>query len=104
MASRVSLASALTLVACGGPAEDAARRAEGQLLCEPALPSVRYGYSDADAPIPRHFLGPIGTVAFTDNSPPDNPITNPGATLGRVLFYDVRLSAGDRIACASCHL
>ncbi len=65
---------------------------------------MRYGYSDADAPIPRHFLRSIpGTVAFTDNSPPANPITNPGATLGRVLFYDVRLSADDRIACASCH-
>jgi cytochrome c peroxidase len=65
---------------------------------------MRYGYSDADAPIPRHFLASSpGTVVFTDNSPPGNPITNPGATLGRVLFYDVRLSANDRIACASCH-
>jgi cytochrome c peroxidase len=64
---------------------------------------MRYGYSNADAPIPRHFLGSAGTVASTDNSPPENPITNPGATLGRVLFYDVRLSADDRIACASCH-
>ncbi|HET6341834.1 MAG TPA: cytochrome-c peroxidase, partial [Gemmatimonadota bacterium] len=65
---------------------------------------MRYGYSDADAPIPRHFLASFpGTVAFTDNTPPENPITNAGATLGRVLFYDVRLSANDRIACASCH-
>jgi cytochrome c peroxidase len=65
---------------------------------------MRYGYSNADAPIPRHFLASFpGTVAFTDNTPPENPITNAGATLGRVLFYDVRLSADDRIACASCH-
>jgi cytochrome c peroxidase len=35
---------------------------------------------------------------------PNNPIvTNHGATLGRVLFYDTRLSINNSIACASCH-
>ena len=103
MRGRGSLALALLLAACHGSADDTARRAAPP-LCEPVLPAMRYGYSDADAPIPRHFLGSApGTAAFTDNSPPENPITNPGATLGRVLFYDVRLSADDRIACASCH-
>lgn len=38
-----------------------------------------------------------------DNTPPSNPITNHGATLGRVLFYDVRLSTNSTISCASCH-
>ncbi|MFO1480803.1 MAG: cytochrome c peroxidase [Turneriella sp.] len=32
-----------------------------------------------------------------------NFITNSGATLGRVLFYDKRLSSNETIACASCH-
>lgn len=32
-----------------------------------------------------------------------NPITNEGATLGRVLFYDKNLSLNNTIACASCH-
>ena len=32
-----------------------------------------------------------------------NPITNEGATLGRVLFYDVNLSIDNSVACASCH-
>jgi cytochrome c peroxidase len=32
-----------------------------------------------------------------------NTITNKGATLGRVLFYDVQLSSKNTIACASCH-
>lgn len=32
-----------------------------------------------------------------------NPITNAGATLGRVLFYDKRLSRNDTISCSSCH-
>ena len=33
-----------------------------------------------------------------------NTITNAGATLGRVLFYDKQLSTDNTIACASCHL
>lgn len=32
-----------------------------------------------------------------------NPITDEGATLGRVLFYDKNLSVNNTIACASCH-
>lgn len=33
-----------------------------------------------------------------------NPVTDEGATLGRILFYDKRLSIDDTIACSSCHL
>ncbi len=33
----------------------------------------------------------------------NNFITDPGATLGRILFYDKQLSADNTIACASCH-
>jgi cytochrome c peroxidase len=33
---------------------------------------------------------------------PETP--DPGATLGRVLFYDTRLSANNTVACGSCHL
>ena len=36
--------------------------------------------------------------------PESNPITDEGATLGRVLFYDRKLSANGTISCASCHL
>ena len=32
-----------------------------------------------------------------------NPITNAGATLGRVLFFDRRLSRNDSLSCANCH-
>lgn len=38
-----------------------------------------------------------------DNTPPTNPVTDRGATLGRVLFHDRRLSINDRVSCASCH-
>ena len=32
-----------------------------------------------------------------------NPISDTGATLGRVLFYDTALSIDDTISCSSCH-
>jgi cytochrome c peroxidase len=37
------------------------------------------------------------------NTPTNNRITDAGATLGRVLFYDKRLSRNSTISCASCH-
>jgi len=43
------------------------------------------------------------SLALNDNTPSDNPITNIGATLGRVLFYDKQLSANNSVSCASCH-
>jgi cytochrome c peroxidase len=93
----------LLLSSCGQPDGTATMRST-IALCAPALRAAPYGYSDADAPIPPHFVAsPVGTVIFADNTPPSNRTTNPGAELGRVLFYDVRLSANDRIACASCH-
>lgn len=38
-----------------------------------------------------------------DRTPLSNPITNAGATLGRVLFFDTRLSISQAVSCASCH-
>ncbi len=38
-----------------------------------------------------------------DNSTTGNAITDAGATLGRVLFYDKQLSANMTISCSSCH-
>lgn len=32
-----------------------------------------------------------------------NPVTDKGATLGRILFYDKNLSSNNTISCASCH-
>lgn len=36
--------------------------------------------------------------------PDDNPMTALKVELGRRLFHDVRLSAGDNLACAGCHV
>jgi cytochrome c peroxidase len=55
-------------------------------------------YSSPDYPV--HY---DNNILNMDNSPIDNPITNIGASLGRVLFYDENLSVNGTISCASCH-
>jgi cytochrome c peroxidase len=35
--------------------------------------------------------------------PSDNPLTNEGVELGRMLFYDTKLSKDNTISCATCH-
>ena len=42
-------------------------------------------------------------VRALNNAPADNPVTDRGALLGRVLFYDRQLSINGTIRCASCH-
>ena len=65
--------------------------------------------SYADPPLPDHFR--VESEGFhgqqplmsSDNTPVDNPTTDAGATLGRVLFYDVDLSQNRTVSCGSCH-
>lgn len=54
----------------------------------------------AAPPLPAYF---DETVAALDNSPASNPADDRVATLGRVLFHDLRLSTNNRASCASCH-
>lgn len=68
----------------------------------PSLPSQTAGYVKyAITDLPAQYKAP--PVANTNNTPASNPITDAGATLGRVLFYDTRLSHGNGVSCASCH-
>lgn len=63
------------------------------------LPTSSFNY--AGITTPPHINNP--PLNGANNTPSSNPITNDGATLGRVLFYDKMLSANNTIACASCH-
>jgi cytochrome c peroxidase len=71
------------------------------------LPQTPFNYTAFT--LPNHLttnvlLGPGQNAAIdNDNTPTTNPVTNEGATLGRVLFYDKKLSANGTVACASCH-
>src|SRR5262245_43727763 len=64
------------------------------------LPDTPFRYTDLNLPV--HFRQPAAQKF--DNTPADNPTTDAGATLGRVLLYDTRLSANNTISCASCHV
>jgi cytochrome c peroxidase len=64
------------------------------------LPEQSYRYADLD--LPAHFQAEF--VRRADNTPDDNPVTDAGATLGRVLFYDTRLSVNNTVSCGSCHV
>ncbi|MEM6643113.1 MAG: cytochrome c peroxidase [Bacteroidota bacterium] len=63
------------------------------------LPINPFNYAELD--LPSHFFAT--DVVMADNTPASNPVTNVGATLGRVLFYDKNLSLNRTIACSSCH-
>ncbi len=104
MYTRIAVLLALVSIALTGSAQDSARGPEA-----PVLPQELYKYADADIDLPAHFTDRgggrgRGGVARTDNTPAHNPITNEGATLGRVLFYDKQLSLNNTTSCASCHI
>ncbi len=67
-------------------------------LPAPELPDTLLDY---DHDLPAQFRTQF--VNGLDNTPANNPITNAGATLGRVLFWDRRLSKNASVACGSCH-
>ncbi len=70
----------------------------------PALPTTNADYvAYAVDNLPSYFQ-PGTDVGDANNTPVDNQITNAGATLGRALFYDQRLSHNDSTSCASCHV
>jgi cytochrome c peroxidase len=64
-----------------------------------SLPATYYNY--ASPVLPASFSA--AAILAEDNTPSTNPVTDAGATLGRVLFYDKRLSTNQTVACASCH-
>ena len=46
---------------------------------------------------------PLGLDADQMEIPKDNPLTAEKVELGKILFFDPRLSVDDTVACASCH-
>ena len=62
------------------------------------LPGAPFNY--ANLALTAAFLS---NSSGSDNQPLDNVVTDAGAALGRVLFYDKRLSANQTVSCSSCH-
>jgi cytochrome c peroxidase len=63
------------------------------------LPATPFNYANIVQPGYLNTPNIQGQI----NTPANNTITDNGATLGRVLFYDKNLSINNTIACASCH-
>ncbi len=76
----------------------------------PNLPSVTYDYEHISLPSGDNINVNSGitntTLPFNEKSGKGQNVlvTNHGATLGRVLFYDKKLSLNNTVACGSCHL
>ncbi|MCC9640983.1 cytochrome-c peroxidase [Rhodopirellula sp. JC740] len=90
----LSLLFGLGVLACSAVAQSE----ESATPRELNLPATPFNYTDVDWP--PHFASAMERF---DNTPEDNPLTDHGATLGRVLFYDTTLSANGTTSCASCH-
>jgi cytochrome c peroxidase len=94
------IASALTLAlaACGG--EEAQPSATPAGVAERTVIDFAHVANYSAPTLPAYF---DRTVKALDHSPASNPIDDRVATLGRVLFYDLRLSTNDKASCSSCH-
>jgi cytochrome c peroxidase len=76
------------------------------LNLRPNLPDQPYAYSNLQLPAGMNGGIPgiiIDFLPFPFINSANPAVTDRGATLGRVLFYDPQLSVNNRIACASCH-
>ncbi len=90
------------LSACGGGGT------ETRANTEVSYPGVT-AYTSLDLNAPLNYTTPTllahydATLLATRNQAPTNLTSDKGATLGRVLFNDVRLSFNNTKSCASCH-
>lgn len=63
---------------------------------------MQFASSDEEeAPFPSSLTEPLGLPPIP--WPEDNPYTPEKASLGRLLYFDKRLSSDGTISCASCH-
>jgi len=101
----LGLFSCLVLAAaCSGAADENDTSSSSSTQNPPVtspldLPETPYDYANPD--LPPTLTNPAAVAH--DNTPANNPVTNDGATLGRVLFYEKTLSKNETVACASCH-
>jgi len=103
------LITSLTILSCSKDDDNPINEPNVDPFASLDLPEDYFNYANINLPnhyinndFPSQFQFQQAAIAH-DNTPVGNPITDAGATLGRVLFYDKKLSANGTIACASCH-
>jgi len=87
---------ALLIVACKKNNDVSVSSAWSNVLNIPDQP-----YNYAAITLPAYLATPA--IAGQINTPANNAITDWGATLGRVIFYDKNVSINKAVSCASCH-
>lgn len=104
----------LALTGCGGDTTTSATTPPVTVAVAPTTPppppvSGIVDFTTIDVSRLANYANPVlpayydATVAPLDNTPNNNPVSDRVATLGRVLFYDKRLSVNDTTSCAACH-
>ncbi|MDZ4809825.1 MAG: cytochrome c peroxidase [Bacteroidota bacterium] len=89
----------LVLIACNKSEDDTTPTPVDPVAAVLNLPATPFNYANIIQP--AYLSSP--PIQAQINTPAGNAITDNGATLGRVLFYDKSLSINNTIACASCH-
>jgi cytochrome c peroxidase len=92
------LAIAISVVSCNDSNEDS------YTAITETYPAVQaeFGNSVDLNNLANYANQTVPTYITKDNSAL-NPISNKGATLGRVLFYDKKMSSSNTVSCSSCH-
>ena len=90
----------LTVAGCQRDVPEPDAPEAGPVLNRPELPDTPFAYSELEFPVAwledpaLQLFGGFGA---------DLEVTDAGATLGRVLFYDPQLSIDGTVSCATCH-
>ncbi len=95
----LTLATTITILIIACNKNETSIPQEDQVAKYLNLPINPFNY--ANPAMPAYLLSP--PIQGQINTPANNQITDWGATLGRVLFYDKSLSKNRTISCASCH-
>lgn len=89
-------------IVLGSPSLTAGIPGEGSLT----LAAIRRWLAEPSNHAPLEVALPLGLRGNSDTPPKlpeDNPLTRAKIELGRQLFFDRRLSAGEFLACGDCH-
>ncbi len=98
MNRRLTALLCLALAACGD--ENSPTADQYPAVAAATTLDLRHPDKYARTSWPAYYTA---AVLGLDNAPAGNPVTDRGATLGRVLFHDRQLSINDTKSCASCH-
>jgi len=96
LGAAAALLAASSVYPWSAEARQAAGAAAGQQSALAAANTPRAGVASRRSPSPPLGLAPIIW-------PKNNPYTPEKAELGRLLYFDKRLSADNTVACATCH-